>query len=342
YLYLNTRKRGYLFIIALGLLSGYLVSIRSIGVVFPLAVLCHSLVLAHKSYVMQEKSALKRKIMEGLIVVLLAFGVNILLNRLIFQIPVADGMSYMGIFGAEPLWSTFISNLSYYFKVLEYFFTPFTHHWQWATLIMHAMALAFIILGFINHLVRKFNFIDILLLLYLGVILIYPYRHSGFRFLLPIIPYLMYYMVLGMNAFRFDFTLNRNVKILTLGILALSLYLNTFLHIQSERNRVIPGPQEETAIAAFDYIRTNTPPDASIVFFKPRVLALYASRLSMSNKPDQDPGIVSEQFEKMGVNYFLIHADYSDPSLKQFVTGNPDWIQLVWENEKFKLYQRVP
>jgi len=333
YVYLNRIKHDWVFIITMGLLAGFLISIRTIGYTLALSILVYSAIQAwkHKKW---------RSLVEGSIIFVVAAVFNFLLNRIIFPIPVAEGLSYIGIFGIEPLWKTLSSNLSYYLGILEYFFTPYTNHWKWAAVIMHALALAFIVLGFINHIIKKFNFIDVLVILYLGVILIYPYRHAGFRFLLPVIPYLLYYMILGMQSFKFDFKLKPDVKVAVIGILALLLYMNTFLHIVSERNKVIPGPQEEASVEAFEYIRNNTPPDARMLFFKPRVLGLYTSRMSFANKPGQDITIIDKKIEETGIDYILIHREYSDPSIKQYVLSDPDMVSLIWQNEKFQFYQR--
>jgi len=334
YLYLNRNKRDYLFIIVLGLLSGFLISIRTIGFTFALSILLYSVLQAWK----QKK---RIYLIEGSIIFVVALVFNFLLNRVIFPIPTAEGLFYMGIFGTEPLWKTLSSNLHYYLAVLEYFFTPYTNHWKWAAVIMHALALAFIILGFINHLAKRFNYIDALVIIYLGVIMIYPYRHSGFRFLLPIAPFLLYYLVYGMKSFRLDIKVDKKILVSVIGILALLLYVNTFLHAIKERHKVLEGPQQEASIEAFDFIRNNTGPDVRIAFFKPRVLGLYTSRMSFANRPEQDISSIGNQFEAAGIDFILIHRKYSGQSIKEYVLSDPEMIYLIWENDLYQFYKRI-
>jgi 4-amino-4-deoxy-L-arabinose transferase-like glycosyltransferase len=333
-LFIKGKRKGYAYLLLLGLISGYIISIRTIGIAFALAILVFSVLEA-------LRLRQRRQLLEGLVVFLLAILVNFLLNSVIFPLPAEGGISYLKIFGTEPIWKTITGNLSYYFDALMYFFNPFTHNWKWAAVLMHSMAIAFTVLGFINHLARRIRFVDILVIFYFATIIIYPYRHAGFRFLLPILPYLLYYMVQGMNSFKFKFKMNKDLKVVAIGVMALSLYMNSLLYMFSQRNKILEGPQESYSSEVFEYIRNNTAPGAKLAFFKPRVLGLYTSRPSFAVSPGQNQDVIRYQLNKAGIDYILIHKGYSDQSMIDYVNKNQDSITLIWDNEKFRFYERM-
>jgi 4-amino-4-deoxy-L-arabinose transferase-like glycosyltransferase len=333
-LFMQWKRKGYGYLLLIGLISGFIISIRTIGIAFPLAILAYSIL--HGLRLRQH-----RQLLEGAAIFAMAILVNFLLNRVIFPLPANGGISYLMIFGTEPFWKTLSGNLSYYLDALMYFFNPFTHHWKWAAVLMHSLAIAFTLLGFINHITRRIRFIDILVIFYFAIILIYPYRHAGFRFLLPILPYLLYYMIKGMHSFRFKFEMNPDLKVIAIGVMALSLYLNSLLYMFSQGNNILEGPQESHSVEAFEYIKSNTAPAAKLAFFKPRVLGLYTSRPSFAVRPGQGQDVIRYQLNKAGIDYILIHKEYSDQSMIDYVNNTQDRITLIWDNEKFLFYERM-
>jgi hypothetical protein len=334
-LFTRAKTRNYLFLILMSLLAGFLVSIRTIGLVFPLAILVYAVIQG-------VRSGKKWYFLEGGIIFVAAVMVSFLLNRVIFPIPAADGLSYLQLFGSEPLWKTLSGNLIHYVDALQYYFTPYTHHWKWAAVIMHSVALAFIVLGFINRLARKLDLTEILVILYLGVILVYPYRHAGFRFLLPVMPFLLHYMVAGMQSFNLAFRVHTDLKVTVIGVMALLLYMNSFLHMINQRHVANDGPQQASSLEAFEFIRNNTSGDARVAFFKPRVLGLYTSRLSLAVRPGAGADLIGYQLEKASADYVLVHIDHSHQSLKDYINGNPGSFSLIWQNEKFRFYEKKP
>ena len=113
---------------------------------------------------------------------------------------------------------------------------------------------------------RRLELMDMIVILYFGVLLIYPYRHAGIRLMFPMMPFLVYYLVRGLETVNIFPNIKKTVKICFLGCLLLLSYLNMFWTILQTDHQVLDGPQEKSAVEAFEYIRNNTAEGDVIIF----------------------------------------------------------------------------
>jgi hypothetical protein len=92
----------------------------------------------------------------------------------------------------------------------------------------------------------------------------------------------------------------------------------------------------------FAYVKTNTQKDDVIVFFKPRVLALYTDRRSVVIAI---PGIGVDPLERMkqfSVDWVIARKNYENeyqPGLRDLVKQKSDQFILVYENDEFQMYR---
>ncbi|MEN8224152.1 MAG: hypothetical protein ABFS05_02230 [Bacteroidota bacterium] len=321
--------------IIIAVLGGLLMSVRAIGVIFPLAVLAWAI---RKRFIEKDKSPMS-KCVCGFLVSVGSFLFYLLFNNIIFNIPQAEGGSYAGIWGHETLYTTIVYNLAYYTEQFKYFFSPWGGSWNFLPLVLKALIFTFTLLGMLRSFFKRLELMDMMVILYLGVLLIYPYRHAGIRFLFPLMPFLLMYLARGVALVNIFPTIKSNAKTWFLGSLVLVSYLNMFWYIVHNDHKVIPGPQEQSSIEAFEYIENNTASDDVIVFAKPRVLALYTERFSMANHKESGAKEINEFISQYGVNYVLIHHDISDEAIKDFVLRYDMRCEQAWDNEKFVLYR---
>jgi hypothetical protein len=104
---------------------------------------------------------------------------------------------------------------------------------------------------------------------------------------------------------------------------------------------VVEGPQEKESVEAFAFIKSNTPENALIVFRKPRALALYTGRNCWANEQTEDFTYLENRFDAVGARYILVNATVSDETIKNYIAARKDKVRLVWENPKFKLFERT-
>jgi hypothetical protein len=92
----------------------------------------------------------------------------------------------------------------------------------------------------------------------------------------------------------------------------------------------------------FDFVKNETKPKDVIVFFKPRVLALYTNRQSLAIALPDPKGDPLSRMKEFGVNWVItrkIHPREYQPELIQLISENPDRFIPVYENEDFRVFR---
>ena len=335
YLHLFKPFKNNLFhIILLGLLCGFLISIRSIGFSFVLA-----LVLEAGLVVLRDKNSIAflRKMLVPALSVLTYF----LISKVLF--PAQDALlPYPKLLDTSAFTELFLNNISYQLEVLQdFFFTHNLEEWRFTTIITSSFLFVFFLLGLIKQCFEKIDFILLFLFVYLFVIFLFSYSgQAGFRFLFPIAPFILYFSVLGLKDLSL-LTNNRKKILVLFALCVFSLqYKNAIMKIIDAKNSLIKGPQEEASIFAFEYIKESLPDNALIVFRKPRVLALYTDRKSFGNSPKASAEGLHQQFKEIAATHILVHQKISDVAIKTYLEKHDTLWAKVWNNEQFDLYKK--
>jgi hypothetical protein len=339
----GTYKKNYAWLFALGVLSGILISIRITGSVFIIAVF----ITIVKEMFFEFRSGNKRLAwkngLHGTVIILTSLLVYVLLNRILWNIPAGAVSTYSSIFESGSLWVTLTTNLAYYFEMLKSFFETENTTWKFAFIFIQSLFLVFSVLGLIKKAFTKPSFIELLMVLYIILLLIYP-AYAGLRFLFPIIPFMLYYCVLFAKDINIQIPLKRRkFFIIISGLLILSLYSfgirNTIIHQKDK----VWGPQDESAMEAFEYVRQHTPQNAIIEFEKPRALALYTGRNSVNVGNEQPEDEIQRGMDDAGVSYILYIdktiESYQVDNLNAFLISHKELLKCIWNNERFVLYK---
>lgn len=266
----------------------------------------------------------------------LAFGAILFLPYIFsWSLETENAMSsFTTLFSLDAVFFLIAKNLTYYSEVLLYFFSPFTEHLRFLAFWVSSFFLVFALIGFLERIIKRFHFIDLLFLSYLAVILLYPYVGSGFRFLYPIIPFFTYYFIHGLKSL----TLIRQVKMIYLRVFAVFVIAVLYWRADSDIIRyqdIIPdGPFQPQAKEAFHAVELLTPDTASVMFFKPRVLALFTTRNSIAES-DADSGNSVMIMDRFNIDYVLIHKNQSKIKEDDLTNFN-----LVFANDLFALYEK--
>lgn len=335
YLFEKYAKGPFWMGIVIAILGGLLLSTRIIGVVFPIAVLFWAI---RKRFFEKDKTPMN-KCVCGFLVSVGSVLFYLLLNNIIFAVPQAEGGSYAGIWGHEKLYATVLYNLAYYTEQFKFFFSPWGGSWNFLPLILKAVIFTFTLLGMIKSFFKKLELLDMIVILYFGVLLIYPYRHAGIRFLFPMMPFLVIYLVRGLELVQIYPGIKKYTKAWFLGSLVLVSYLNMFWFILDTQHKTLPGPQETASIEAFKFIEENTAADDVFIFAKPRVLALYTERQSLANDKEADAKHIADLIQTYGVDCVLVQYDVSDQAVQDFINKQDNLCELWWSNDKFVLYK---
>jgi hypothetical protein len=199
----------------------------------------------------------------------------------------------------------------------------------------------FALLGLLVRFKKGVSSYELFFLIYTGCLLFWP-SYQGYRFLLPVLPFYFLFMVEGI--FYISQNLVRSLrakKILSLVLIgcAILIYSNSYRDVFP---RPLSDMQKSSTGDLFAYVKANTQKDDAIVFFKPRVLALYTGRRSMVIAV---PGIGVDPLERMrqfNVDWVIARKSYDNEyqsGLRDLVKQKSDQFVLVYENAEFQVYR---
>jgi 4-amino-4-deoxy-L-arabinose transferase-like glycosyltransferase len=335
-LFLTKGISRYVDCILLGALAGFLICIKPTGAAFFFALFCmfvEELVAAFK----QKKLSRSLPAILGRYsaLVLVSFALWYLLSKVIFHIPSEnsywDQLSGIGL-------ATIHDNVNYYFVLVRDMF-PFSRSVYFLNIFTTSTAFTCMFLGFMRCMTNKRGFIDYLVIGFMGMLIFWP-SQQGIRFVLPVMPFLVRYMIIGLEMLRIDNARTRNMLAVAFGLLVLVQYLPPIAKMAARSTTVVEGPQEKESTEAFSFIKNNTPENAVIVFRKPRALALYTGRTCWANEQTEDYNLLESRFNSVGARYILVNSSVSDETIKDYIAARKDKVRLMWENPKFSLFER--
>lgn len=332
----ENRKVSLLKAVAMGLVAGFLLAIKMQGLAIIAAVFAFTVV----SNIINLKAPYepKNKLYTNPVTVLIVGFITCftVINYLIGGIRLSDLLSYGNNFSGEPILVSIRENLNYYTYLVQDFFQRSKPTWKVFPLLTQALVLAVCVIGLIKQVIRKRPLLLWVFAAYIGLLLIYPYRGSGFRFLLPVAPIILHFTVEGFKSINWGFNLPKKVWAIGLALILLLQFLPEQVSAIKTSKNNFAGPQEKESVEAFDFITRNTPKDAVILFKKPRVLALYTQRKSFAINPADSA--FKDDIKNYKTDYILLHTELSSDTERQYTENHPEKWREIWHNSKFTLY----
>ena len=325
--------------ILLGLVIGFTMLIKGIGVVLLIGIMADILVktfLDNKG----EKRIIREAFSFIVIVLVTSVFLYVIVDKVLLPAKEDTYKFFSTLFDYRSLGNTILVTSDYYVQVIEDFFHPDNGKWNVFPSITKAFALSFFILGLFIKCMKRPGYPEYIILLYLLVILSFPNTTQGFRYLVPVAPLILFYIITGIRSVRLPVMIKPGYIALFIGLIMLVQYKSGVLGIISSQNNTLVGPQEPEAVSVFGFIKKNTPENSKIVFIKPTVLALYTGRKSFTNHPSQSLAAAENQYETIGFDYLLSTTDFGNNALDEYIKKNSDKLSLVFENGKFKLYKK--
>lgn len=286
----------------------------------------------------EKRSTILKSAYYPLISLITGSGINLGLN-LIFLKGAEGSGSYLNTFSLNNLVESIQINLYNYSEALRGYFTGLNTHEQWFGLLTGSAILTFFITGIIISVSKKPGLMEWVVIVYLGSLLVYPYHHSGFRFLIPVLPLILFY------AARTVHSLNPGKGGIVLAVIVSAFmlwdYYPRIREIQSSTSHIQEGPYSDRVINAFRVVKSLTPANALVVFNKPTVLARYTGRRSMTHKPGSTLEEMKAQFAEENPSCFLLYNGLPDPSLSAFIESEAGNEELIWQDGSFRLYRKT-
>lgn len=223
--------------------------------------------------------------------------------------------------------------------IAGHFYSAETNPYRFIAVIGGSILLVVSGLMFLKRSQTNAGLMEYFFLFYIVLLLIYPYAHPGFRFLLPVFPLMLLYTGIAIKT-----GVEWNIFPKYIPFIFLIVLLLMYRH-EAERIRsyteVRPGPQREDALSMFEFIGREVPENALIAFNKPRALTLYSKRRSFAVVPDADIHETIAQINTYTPEYFLVCDDLSDAALNAYLNANKAELNNVYNSGSLHLYSRI-
>jgi len=180
---------------------------------------------------------------------------------------------------------------------------------------------------------RRITIFEVFPVFYVVVLLIWP-ANQGLRFLLPLLPLLLFYALYGLDR---SSQLPENVSGAAIVALTLALgasYLGAYGN--TDDAELTTGIHEVEAQQLFAFVRENTEDDDVVVFRKPRALSLFTGRRSSVYHEVADDIELWRYFSLINASY-VATASWDDIYFKRFLERNEPRFATVFSNAGYSL-----
>ena len=331
---------GLLLIVERNTISPYL-----LGIVFFFAffvrtngiLLVPTLFLAQAFTYLQTRPRLSldpKRILSNGLIPYFVFGLLTLANLILFPAGEASHLEHLSVLSLASL----ADNLSAYFAMPAYFFSDLPH-----ADIIYGLLLPFILGGLVLNYKRDIHLVVYLFLSY-ALFIVWP-DQQGIRFLFPLLPLLVYFAYRGMEAASFALT-ERHPRLglwftRVFWLVIAAAFAWTSFGLARDNLAGGRGPYgnvfDPISLEMFEFIKSDTPAESVIAFYKPRALRLFTGRDSL---------LVDACDALPMADYIVLRksrgaVDQVSPA--DVTTCNPSvQVTELFDNEKFVVYQVIP
>lgn len=254
-----------------------------------------------------------------------SLGLYLLVGQVLFPVPDSAAMVYF----ENGFRETINASTEYYLLEFQKFLTPERVQLDVFPILTRALLMAFFLIGLLTKLLKRPSVLEFTLMGYTLALIAMPETALGFHALLPMMPLVAYYIVLGAGRVRLPRTPKAHWAALV-ALLAVGLPYQNYLAYALRADVNAAGPQSIEAQQAFAFIKSETPEDAVIAFVKPRVLGLYAERDAWAQHPEKE---LRGHFD-----YVLVSEDLPDAPADRFLSRADTAWTPVFRNDRFTLY----
>jgi hypothetical protein len=292
----------------------------------------------------------KKTLQYGLVFVLVAVGVPVLVQQVIWPLP--KGGSYFDQlhFNAD-FWKNTGENALEMFKTIQKYFRlehqmpfmqktllnePYTYIMQTGPVLL-AVGGA---LGVLMMRDRAERFLLLYLLAFGAVLSIWP-MVQGIRYTAPVLPVVLYFVLKGLKTLDTRFAWLNGLK----WAAAFGLFIPAFYHINKQVYAVldqeeIGSPQYRLHTEAFEWVKQNTPKEAIFAAHHPLIFGLYTDRKSFKWRR-RSPDEIMAEWQHFKAEYVVINLWEldTDHSLQEFMKKYEAGMTKLWANERNVVYK---
>ncbi len=176
--------------------------------------------------------------------------------------------------------------------------------------------------------------------LYIVPVILWP-ANQGTRFLIPLIPFYLYYCMLGIRGLNVPLRARRPM-IVALGVVVALLYGGKYSTMRF--GPLADGVATPESVELFQFVKQATPPEAVFVFSRPRALALFTDRRASAPVIANDPCRLWEYVAQIGASYVITGPPASNAEaeyLDRFVSSLPAAFRREMGNHTVVVYRII-
>jgi len=326
-------KKTYLSFFFISILIGLLITVRNIGLCIYIAILLHLFIEIVKNYD-------SKKLNELLIIFFIPLLTIASIKWLVFgDISLQNITWYNSVFSLGNIKDIIFNNLQSYLNTIKRLFEQ--EIWGWSNILIRDSVLILFLIGLVKKWREKIDVTDTFFIIYIGLLLIYPYDKATYRFLIPVLPIILIYIIIGIKSIELRIK-NHYLVFSFFLILLVSNYINV-KNIIIDGDKYILGPENEKASEAFQFIKNTIHDDYSIAFSKPSVLHYYTSKKSLYINSRDEVKKIENELIKYKTPYILLCSDSIQSNIFNIKmlnhTNNNYNYKKVWANEEYILYK---
>ena len=188
-----------------------------------------------------------------------------------------------------------------------------------ATMAVSVLLSAVVLLGFVDTVRRRVTIAEFLVPVSLAIVLLWPFW--SFRFVLPLTPYLFFYLLTGVQLLTRS---SRLARIALLCIIGLNLFDHAGYILQARQGRESEWVHDSREVdEALDWIAGNLGNDGAIGSTNPGLLYLRTGRRSVAF---DDPGVSPGAWRTRGFRYLISLLPIQVPP------GGPGELEILYHS----------
>jgi hypothetical protein len=175
-------------------------------------------------------------------------------------------------------------------------------------------------------------------LLWIAVLVVYV--SENMRYIMPLIPFLLIYAVLGLVYVLSQFRLPDRSRRLVLAACGLVAVSATAFNLSAiETGGTSEGISQRSFVEVCSFLRQQTPADALILSWNPRVFALYTDKPSALYPQTEGPGDFEARIPHRGPVFLVYYnRDLDRQKLTPYLREAGPRLHVVFENGDFRVY----
>jgi hypothetical protein len=211
--------------------------------------------------------------------------------------------------------------------------------------VLVCLALALALYGCWRSIAAGIHIYDLYACFYL--ILIIPYPVIVYRYLFPLVPVVMLYMLIGLRALSDTLPMVRARAILACALALVALSYGS-MYWKSDRGPIRDGLFDSDFADVCRYVRTSTSASSRFLFRKPRVLSLATGRMAATTQDLATPADMWNFIRSIGASYVIV-ANVTDPEfasdriyLRDFVAQYRNRLVPAYQNAHYQVLYIEP